>query len=70
MAWFVHHLDLIDHYIFQFFQTFIRKCVRLYKKNIDVTQNTISKFVDFSNMNKKYYKVLFNNKYSINKINK
>jgi hypothetical protein len=26
MGWFVHHLDLFDHYIFQFSQTFIRRC--------------------------------------------
>jgi len=26
LGWFVHHLDLFDHYIFQFSQTFIRKC--------------------------------------------
>jgi hypothetical protein len=25
MGWIVHHLDLIDHYIFQFSQTFYRK---------------------------------------------
>jgi hypothetical protein len=46
MAWFVHHLDLIDHYIFQFFQTFIRKCLKLYKKNINIMKNTVSKFIN------------------------
>jgi hypothetical protein len=25
LGWFVHHLDLFDHYIFQFSQTFIRR---------------------------------------------
>ena len=25
LGWFIHHLDLLDHYIFQFSQTFIRK---------------------------------------------
>jgi hypothetical protein len=26
LGWFIHHLDLFDHYIFQFSQTFLRKC--------------------------------------------
>jgi hypothetical protein len=25
LCWLLHHLDLIDHYIFQFSQTFLRK---------------------------------------------
>jgi len=67
MAWFVHHLDLIDHYIFQFFQTFIRKCLKLYKKNINIMKNTSSKFINFSNINKSYYNIVFSNKnYDIN----
>jgi hypothetical protein len=31
MAWILHHLDLIDHFIFQFFQNFYQKCLKLYK---------------------------------------
>jgi hypothetical protein len=26
LVWIIHHLDLIDHYIFQFSQTLVRKC--------------------------------------------
>jgi hypothetical protein len=26
LGWFVHHLDLLDHYVFQFSQTFWRRC--------------------------------------------
>jgi quinol-cytochrome oxidoreductase complex cytochrome b subunit len=26
LAWIIHHLDVIDHYIFQFSQTLVRKC--------------------------------------------
>jgi hypothetical protein len=67
MAWFVHHLDLIDHYIFQFFQVFIRKSSKLYKKNLNIIKHTISKFTHFSNINKNYYNIVFNNKnYNIN----
>jgi hypothetical protein len=67
MAWFVHHLDLIDHYIFQFFQVFIRKSSKLYKKNVNIIKHTISKFTHFSNINKNYYNIVFNNKnYNIN----
>jgi len=67
MAWFVHHLDIVDHYIFQFFQTFIRKSSKLYKKNLNIMKNTISKFVNFSNFSKSYHSLVFNNKnYDIN----
>jgi hypothetical protein len=54
MFWFIHHLDLIDHYIFQFFQTLIRKCVKLYKKNIKLFKKASFKFNNFnpvSNLN-------------------
>jgi len=26
LAWIIHHLDTLDHYIFQFSQTLVRKC--------------------------------------------
>jgi hypothetical protein len=32
MAWIIHHLDLVDHYIFQFYQVFLQKIAKLYKK--------------------------------------
>ena len=32
LAWFLHHLDLIDHYVFQFSQLVKRRCLKLYKK--------------------------------------
>jgi quinol-cytochrome oxidoreductase complex cytochrome b subunit len=31
LGWIIHHLDLIDHYLFQFFQVFIRRSRRLFK---------------------------------------
>jgi hypothetical protein len=59
MAWFVHHLDLIDHYIFQFFQTLVRKCLKLYKKNINILKYTVLKFSNFANLNKNYFNFIF-----------
>jgi hypothetical protein len=32
LAWFLHHLDLIEHYAFQFVQTFYRQYSKLYTK--------------------------------------
>jgi hypothetical protein len=29
LGWFLHHLDILDHYIFQFSQTFSRKYISL-----------------------------------------
>jgi hypothetical protein len=29
MAWFIHHLDLLEHHAYQFSQSFVRKCSRL-----------------------------------------
>jgi len=31
MAWFLHHLDLIDHYFYQFTKLFIKKSKKMYK---------------------------------------
>jgi len=67
LAWFLHHLDLIDHYIFQFFQTFVRKTLKTYKKYNYLFKNSVSKFITFNNVNKSYNKTVFENKnYSIN----
>jgi hypothetical protein len=52
MAWIVHHLDLIEHYGFQFVRNFARKCFRLYTQgSINgryryVTSSTFSNFSD------------------------
>jgi len=49
LAWFVHHLDLIDHYMFQFFQTFIRKSSNLYKnKSLNDSRLFNSKYILFT----------------------
>jgi hypothetical protein len=67
LAWFLHHLDLIDHYIFQFFQTFVRKTLKTYKKYNYLFRNSISKYMTFSKINRNYNKLVFENKnYSIN----
>ena len=68
LAWFVHHLDLIDHFIFQFFQIFIRKSLRLYKKNMRAAKKYLSRFAYYDIKQKNYDSLLFTNKiYLINK---
>jgi hypothetical protein len=63
----VHHLDLIDHYIFQFFQTFVRKCLKLYKKYTNIFKKTASKFINFNKVAKVYNTLTLENKnYLIN----
>jgi hypothetical protein len=49
LAWIIHHLDLIDHYIFQFSQVIVRKSSmytlrfeRLLTKNVNVSLKTNS----------------------------
>jgi hypothetical protein len=49
LAWFVHHLDLIDHYVFQFVQTFVRKYLKLYKKSIKVLKLNTENFFEVFN---------------------
>jgi hypothetical protein len=67
LAWFVHHLDLFDHFIFQFFQIFIRKCLKLYKKNLHVVKTGLSRFYNYNINHKNYNNLVFTNKiYSIN----
>ncbi len=61
LAWFVHHLDVIDNFIFQFFQTLIRKCLKLYKKNLNVTRDYLSRFSNFNVNEKNYNNLIFNN---------
>jgi len=63
----MHHLDLIDHYLFQFFQTFIRKCLKLYNKNLEQVKNGNLKFLNFNVNKKNYFNLIFNNKvYNLN----
>jgi hypothetical protein len=67
MAWFAHHLDLIDHYIFQFFQISVRKCLKLYKKYTKIFKKSATRYINFGNINKSYNLLTLENKnYLIN----
>ena len=48
MAWFVHHLDLIDHYVFQFFQVFLRKYLKISKKYTKLARKMAFRFFNFT----------------------
>jgi hypothetical protein len=70
MAWILHHLDLIDHFIFQFFQNFYQKCLKLYKR---ATMRVKRRFRDFDNFlifDKFGYKLIYDNLYYDIKIKK
>lgn len=46
LGWFIHHLDLIEHYSFQFTQTFYRRQASLYfkvKKNLSINPTLLVK---------------------------
>jgi hypothetical protein len=62
MAWFVHHLDLVDHYIFQFYQSYARKCLKLYQGNVSLVKTAMSKYVNFGNIDKSHDKLTLENK--------
>jgi hypothetical protein len=46
LAWIVHHLDLLDHYFFQFFQNFAKRALSLYKKTPLLTKTSLTKYVN------------------------
>lgn len=49
MAWIVHHLDTIEHYGFQFAQTFARKCFGIYDKTVLRNKYRMFTTVSFKN---------------------
>jgi hypothetical protein len=57
----VHHLDLIDHHIFQFFQALTKKCTTLYTKNLKFLKQTTKKLSKFTPLLKKNSAVFFKN---------
>jgi hypothetical protein len=42
LGWFIHHLDLFDHYIFQFSQTLIRKCSSYSSRTLFARQSSLN----------------------------
>ena len=46
LAWIVHHLDILDHYFFQFFQNFAKRALSLYKKTPLLTKISLTKYVN------------------------
>jgi hypothetical protein len=42
LGWIIHHLDLFDHYIFQFTQTLIRKCSSYNARTLKFNKNNVS----------------------------
>jgi len=64
MAWIVHHLDTIEHYGFQFAQTFSRKCFGLYDKTVLNKKYRWYTTTSFSNFEDTEitYAIKFNNK--------
>jgi hypothetical protein len=46
LAWIIHHLDALDHYIFQFSQTLVRKSnmysLRFFRANNSRKSNNVS----------------------------
>jgi hypothetical protein len=64
LAWIIHHLDILDHYIFQFFQIFIKKNLKSYKTYTGIFQKDLDIFVNYkysNSTNKKYLKILIKN---------
>jgi len=59
LAWFLHHLDLVDHYMFQFYQVFAKRSSKLYKQYTKIFKTTISKFVNFNNLSEVKHKIIF-----------
>ena len=59
LAWIIHHLDAVDHFIFQFFQTFNRKCLNLYNYKIMIVKRREYRFVNFHNLDNVTAKFVF-----------
>jgi hypothetical protein len=62
LAWIIHHLDLLDHYLFQFFQIFIKKSLRLYKKNLYLVSFNTNAFINYKKNPQKYLNLILINK--------
>jgi len=66
MAWIVHHLDTIEHYGFQFAQTFARKCAKLYTKGvINGKYRIYTDLSDFDNFDVTHKLTFENNNYNL-----
>jgi hypothetical protein len=67
MAWIIHHLDIVEHYCFQYSRHIINKCVnsikfnKLYRKNIQNNSLTYSS----KTSNIKNNKFIFTNDYKL-----
>jgi quinol-cytochrome oxidoreductase complex cytochrome b subunit len=62
MAWFLHHLDTIEHFGFQFVQTVARRCLRVYKKALVRARYSSINYTSTKN-NSESTKTRFNNNY-------
>ena len=68
MAWILHHLDTIEHYGFQFAQTFARKCFGIYDKTKLIFKYkfyTFTSFKNFEDPDITYNLTFKNNNYNI-----
>jgi hypothetical protein len=61
LAWIVHHLDLVDHYFFQFFQVFSKRALSLYKKTPLLMKISLSKYINYSEANSRKKKIIYKN---------
>jgi hypothetical protein len=46
LGWIIHHLDLFDHYIFQFTQTLVRRCSDRINQDDELFNLDIDKRID------------------------
>jgi hypothetical protein len=53
LAWFIHHLDLIDQYIFQFFHVFLRRSSGLYAKHVTISRDAHAKYLNYQKGSKR-----------------
>ena len=63
LAWIIHHLDLIDHFIFQFFQTFYRKTLHLYNYRVMIIKRREYRFTNFHDVDSVAAKFVFYDSY-------
>ena len=48
LAWIIHHLELLDHYFFQFFQNFSKRALSLYKKTPLLSKLSLAKYTNYT----------------------
>jgi len=67
LGWIIHHLDIIEHYCFQFAQTFTKKCNKLYnqvwanqEERCKVYDDTMTEESSKAYTGSKYYQLLKN----------